>query len=52
MEALHDEASFIELGVDSLMSLVLFEKFKSELQLDVKSELFFECPNLGALTEC
>lgn len=47
-----DEASFAELGVDSVVSLVLSEKFKSEeLQLDVKSSLFFflECLNIGAL---
>lgn len=46
---LTDEASFIELGVDSLMSLVLSEKFKAELGLDVKSSVFIECPNIGEL---
>ena len=51
MESLHDEATFVELGIDSLMSLVLSEKYKSELQIDVKSSLFLECPNIGALKE-
>jgi iterative type I PKS product template protein len=51
ISSLTDEASFIELGVDSLMSLVLSEKFRSELQLDVKSSLFLECANIGALKE-
>jgi asperthecin polyketide synthase len=51
IESLHDDATFVELGIDSLMSLVLSEKFKSELQLDVKSSLFLECPNIGALKE-
>lgn len=49
IDELTDEASFIELGVDSLMSLVLSEKFRSELQLEVKSSLFLECPNIGEL---
>jgi asperthecin polyketide synthase len=46
---LTDSASFVELGVDSLMSLVLSEKFKMELNLDVKSSVFIECPNIGEL---
>lgn len=44
-----DSASFVDLGVDSLMSLVLSEKFKMELNLDVKSSVFIECPNIGEL---
>lgn len=44
-----DSATFVELGVDSLMSLVLSEKFKGELGLDVKSSVFIECPNIGEL---
>ena len=51
LEELRDEASFVELGVDSLMSLVLSEKFKSELNLDVKSSVFLECPSLGDLKD-
>ena len=43
---LADESSFAELGVDSLMSLVLSEKFRSELGLEVKSSLFLECPTV------
>lgn len=46
---LTDDASFIELGVDSLMSLVLSEKFRSELQLEVKSSLFLEYSRIGEL---
>jgi asperthecin polyketide synthase len=48
---LTDNASFVELGVDSLMSLVLSEKFKMELNLDVKSSVFIECPNIGELKD-
>ena len=46
---LTDNASFVELGVDSLMSLVLSEKFRAELSLEVKSSVFIECPNIGEL---
>lgn len=48
---LTDEASFIELGIDSLMSLVLSEKFRSELGLEVKSSIFLECPRVMELKE-
>ncbi|CAI7654954.1 unnamed protein product [Penicillium glandicola] len=44
-----DSASFVELGVDSLMSLVLSEKFRVELNIEVKSSVFIECPNIGEL---
>ena len=41
------DATFVQLGVDSLMSLVLAEKFRSELGVEVKSSLFLECPTIG-----
>ena len=46
---LDDDATFAQLGVDSLMSLVLSEKFRAELGFDVKSSLFIECPTIGEL---
>lgn len=46
---LDDDATFAQLGVDSLMSLVLSEKFRSELGFEVKSSLFIECPTVGEL---
>ncbi|GAB7352923.1 hypothetical protein MBLNU459_g3506t2 [Dothideomycetes sp. NU459] len=46
---LDDDAAFAELGVDSLMSLVLSEKFRGELGFEVKSSLFIECPTIGEL---
>ena len=49
MSELVDSATFVELGVDSLMSLVLSEKFKAELGIEVKSSVFIECPNIGEL---
>lgn len=51
LEELRDEASFVELGVDSLMSLVLSEKLSSELNMEVKSSVFLECPSLADLKE-
>lgn len=44
---LKGESTFVQLGVDSLMSLVLSEKFRAELSLEIKSSLFLECPNIG-----
>ncbi|KAK2878176.1 Type I Iterative PKS [Arthroderma sp. PD_2] len=41
------DATFVQLGVDSLMSLVLSEKFRNELGIEVKSSLFLECPTIG-----
>jgi asperthecin polyketide synthase len=44
------DATFVQLGVDSLMSLVLSEKFRAELGLEIKSSLFLECPTIGEMT--
>ncbi|KAH8658384.1 putative polyketide synthase [Xylariales sp. PMI_506] len=46
---LDDDANFAQLGVDSLMSLVLSEKFRAELGFEVKSSVFIECPTIGEL---
>lgn len=51
LEVFTDEASFIELGIDSLMSLVLSEKFRSELRIEVQSSVFLECPSVAELKE-
>ncbi|KAF7597159.1 hypothetical protein BBP40_009498 [Aspergillus hancockii] len=50
LEALAPDASFVQLGVDSLMSLVLSEKFRAELGVEIKSSLFLECPTIGEMT--
>ncbi len=47
VEAFSDNATFVELGVDSLMALVLSEKFRNELGLEIKSSLFLECVTVG-----
>ena len=46
---LNDDAAFASIGVDSLMSLVLAEKFRAEVGLEVKSSLFIECPTIGEM---
>lgn len=47
---LHEEASFANLGVDSLMSLVIAEKFREELGITIGGGLFLEYPTIGDLT--
>ncbi|KAL8708708.1 MAG: hypothetical protein Q9220_006433 [cf. Caloplaca sp. 1 TL-2023] len=44
-----DEATFGSLGIDSLMSLVIAEKFREELQITVGGSLFLEYPTVGDL---
>ncbi|THC93448.1 hypothetical protein EYZ11_007067 [Aspergillus tanneri] len=46
---LTDDASFASLGVDSLMSLVISEKFREELGVSVSGSLFLEYPTIGDL---
>ncbi|KAF7158669.1 hypothetical protein CNMCM6106_005459 [Aspergillus hiratsukae] len=46
---LSDETVFSSIGVDSLLSLVLAEKFTAEFHLDFRSSLFLDCPTIGDL---
>ena len=46
---LTDSASFVELGIDSLMSLVIAEKFREQLGVAVNGSLFLEYPTIGDL---
>ncbi|KAH8810943.1 putative polyketide synthase [Xylogone sp. PMI_703] len=46
---LEDDASFANLGVDSLMSLVITEKFRTALDVKVGSSLFLDYPTIGDL---
>ena len=48
---LSDDATFASLGVDSLMSLVIAEKFREELGVTVSGSLFLEYPAVGDLRE-
>lgn len=49
MEDLAGDASFASLGVDSLMSLVIAEKFRDELGVQVSGGLFLEYPTINDL---
>ena len=46
---LEDEACFANLGVDSLMSLVIAEKLRTELDVKVSGSLFLDYPTIGDL---
>ncbi|PKX88913.1 non-reducing polyketide synthase encA [Aspergillus novofumigatus IBT 16806] len=46
---LSDETAFSSIGVDSLLSLVLAEKFTAEFRLEFRSSLFLDCPTIGDL---
>ena len=46
---LTDDASVAALGVDSLMSLVIAEKFRDQLGVTVPGSLFLEFPTIGDL---
>lgn len=46
---LHDEASFGNLGLDSLLSLVVAEKFREELGITANGGIFLTFPTVGDL---
>ncbi|KAK2024180.1 hypothetical protein LX32DRAFT_706147 [Colletotrichum zoysiae] len=48
---LSDDTRLGDVGVDSLMSLVIAERFRGDLDIAVNSSLFLEYPTLGALKE-
>jgi acyl carrier protein len=48
---LTEDTSFLDLGIDSLMSLVLAQKFRSEIGVDVRDSLFIEFPTIGHLCQ-
>ncbi|KAG5944999.1 hypothetical protein E4U53_006775, partial [Claviceps sorghi] len=49
LSQLQDDAGFAELGIDSLMSLVIAEKFRIELDVKVGGSLFLDYPTIGDL---
>ena len=49
-EDLTDDTDFTDVGVDSLLSLVIVSRLRDELELDIQHEsLFLECPTVGDL---
>ncbi|KAJ4856976.1 starter unit:ACP transacylase in aflatoxin biosynthesis domain-containing protein [Trichoderma breve] len=49
LEDLAGEAAFAELGVDSLMSLALSGKLRTELGIEVQASIFIECATVQEL---
>lgn len=49
MEDLTDDANMAGLGIDSLMSLIIAEKFREQLGIVVSGSLFLEFPAVGDL---
>ncbi|KAH8724590.1 hypothetical protein GQ44DRAFT_682962 [Phaeosphaeriaceae sp. PMI808] len=49
MSELVEEAAFENLGVDSLLSLTISARFREDLDLDIPSSLFTDCPTVGEL---
>lgn len=47
VSSLEDDASFENMGIDSLMSLVIVEKFRVELDVKVGGSLFLDYPTIG-----
>lgn len=46
---LSDNSNFADFGVDSLLSLTIAGKFREELDMDVESSVFVECPTVKDL---
>ncbi|CCU75801.1 polyketide synthase [Blumeria hordei DH14] len=51
VDELTDETTFAELGVDSLMSLILVQKFLSDLCIKLPSSVFLENPTVKVFKE-
>ena len=49
VEELDEEALFMDLGIDSLMSLVLAQKFRTEIGVEVRDSIFVEFSCIGDL---
>ena len=48
---LSNEASFADMGVDSLLSLTISGKFREELDAEVESSIFADCPSVKDLKQ-
>lgn len=43
------DTEFSEVGIDSLLSLTMTSRFQEELDVDLPSSVFVDCPTIGAL---
>ncbi|KAH8585728.1 conidial yellow pigment biosynthesis polyketide synthase [Bisporella sp. PMI_857] len=49
---LTDDSEFVDMGIDSLLSLIIVSRFREELGLDIESDsLFIDYPTLASLKE-
>lgn len=48
---LTDDVAFADYGVDSLLSLTVTGRYREELNLDLDSSVFADCPTVGAFKE-
>lgn len=51
LSEMSDDALFVNLGIDSLMSLVIAEKLRSELEVKVSGSLFLDYETIGDLRQ-
>lgn len=51
MSELSDQSAFADLGVDSLLSLTIAGRLREELDMDIESSLFMECPTVKGFKE-
>ncbi|KAL4781318.1 beta-ketoacyl synthase [Aspergillus varians] len=49
IQELHPDASFDDMGVDSLLSLLCASRFREELGLHYEASIFLECPTIKDL---
>ncbi len=51
LDELTDESNFVDMGIDSLSSMVIGSRMREDLGMDMASEfsLFIDCPTVGAL---
>jgi len=52
VDDLTEDSSFADMGIDSLLSLVIVSRFREELGLEIDSDsIFLDCPTVGTLKE-
>ncbi|KAL2132795.1 hypothetical protein VTI74DRAFT_3364 [Chaetomium olivicolor] len=51
LEELTDESNFVDMGIDSLSSMVIGSRMREDLSMDLAADfsLFIDCPTVGAL---
>ncbi|KJZ72345.1 hypothetical protein HIM_08271 [Hirsutella minnesotensis 3608] len=47
LEELNDDVAFADVGCDSLMALTITGRIREEMEIDIDSHTFLECPTIG-----